>query len=203
MTQTPSADDVLMGSGRPAAKFDQPGTVVGGKIVAPPKTHVEREYSPTKPGQGEPKKFPSGDPIYGVTVDVQTSQRNDADDDGVRRIWIEGKRMKESVRDAVREAGAHRLEAGGELWVKFTGFGEAESGLNPPKLWAAKYSAPSGPASQDEAWGPPAASSPPPQAPPVATQGATPPPAVTPDVPQMPQQGAPPPDNQWGDEPPF
>lgn len=193
MTQAPpSADDVLMGGGRPAAKFTTPGTVVGGKIVSPPKTHQEREFDRNKPGQGTLKVFPSGDPIYGITVDVQTKERIDSEDDGVRRIWIEGKRLKEAVRDAVREGGAHRLEAGGELWVKYTGDGESDgAGMNPPKLWAAKYSAPSGPVGQDEAWGPPAAS----QAPPAAPEP-TPAPQAAP-APEAP------PASPWGDEPNF
>lgn len=140
---TPDANDVLMGGGgAPTAKFEQIGTTIGGRIVAPPRAHQEREYNPTNPGQGALKTFPSGDPIYGLTVDVQTTLRDpsNAEDDGVRRIYVEGKRLKEAVRDAVRSAGGEKLEVGGELYVSFTGLGEAASAtVNPPKLYAARY----------------------------------------------------------------
>jgi hypothetical protein len=198
--QTPSADDVLMGGGRPAAKFEHPGATVGGKILAPPRTHQEREYDRNNPGRGKPKVFPSGDPIYGITVDVQTNDRSlGAEDDGVRRIWIEGKRLKEAVREAVRAGGGTSLQQGGELWVKYTGDGEPPSaGANPPKLWDARYTPPTpGPVSQDQAWGPPPQQqqSAPPQQQPADAQGWGPPDPT--------DQGRPPADSPWGDEPPF
>lgn len=144
----PDANDVLMGGARvPTAKFDSPGIVVGGRIVAPPKAHQEREYDRNNPGQGRPKTFPSGDPIYGLTIDVQTDQRDPsiADDTGVRRIYVEGKRMKEAVRNAVQAAGAPKLEIGGTLEVVFTGYGQAASeGVNAPKEYQARYTPPAG-----------------------------------------------------------
>lgn len=143
----PDANDVLMGGARvPTAKFDQPGHIIGGRIVAPPKAHQEREYDRTNPGMGALKVFPSGDPIYGLTIDVQTQLRDPSveDDTGVRRIYVEGKRLKEAVRNAVQQSGAAKLEVGGTLEVAFTGFGEAAGvGVNPPKEYQARYSAPS------------------------------------------------------------
>ena len=140
---TPDANDVLMGGGgAPTAKFEHPGTTIGGRIVAPPRAHQEREYDPRNPGQGKVKTFPSGDPIYGLTVDVQTQLRDASieDDTGIRRIYVEGKRLKEAVRNAVREAGADKLESGGELHVTFTGFGQpAGAGIKPPKEYTARY----------------------------------------------------------------
>lgn len=137
----PSANDVLMGGGGAAsAKFDQAGTTIGGRILAEPRVYQEREYDRNNPGNGAPKFYPkSGDPIMSVSVDVQTSARTDSEDDGVRRIYIEGKRLKDAVRDAVRQAGAKGLEVGGELHVTYTGDGDAEKGMNPPKLYTARY----------------------------------------------------------------
>lgn len=145
MTQTqnapaPDANDVLMGGGgAPTAKFHTPGTSVGGRITLPPKAHQEREFKPG--GQGAPKFYPSGDPIYGVTVQVQTNLRDPAiaDDDGQRRLFVEGKRMKEAVRDAVHATGEAKLLQGGELHVTYIGDGQAENGLNAPKLYQALY----------------------------------------------------------------
>lgn len=135
--------DVLMGgSGAPTAKFEQPGTTIGGRIVAPPRSHQEREYDRNNPGKGALKTFPSGDPIMGITIDVQTDQRDPSnpDDDGVRRIYVEGKRLKEAVRNAVVASGSPKLEVGGILQVTFTGLGVAEnSTINAPKEWSAVY----------------------------------------------------------------
>ncbi len=80
-----------------------------------------------------------------VSVDVQTNLRdpNLDDDDGTRRIYIEGQRMKAAVREACAAAGAPQgVEVGGELHVMFTGFGTAEAGLNPPKEYQARYTPP-------------------------------------------------------------
>jgi hypothetical protein len=141
--QRPDANDVLMGGGSaPPARFTSPGDTVGGKIVAKPRAHQEREYDPRNPGGGKPKFFDSGDPIMGLTVDVQTALRDPSveNDTGVRRIWIEGKRLKDAVRDAVRATGAPGLEVGGELHITFTGLGEAaNASVSPPKLYTARY----------------------------------------------------------------
>lgn len=143
MTAAPDANDVLFGSNAPSAKFDHPGTTVGGTITAPPRTKQEKEWNNvTRRSDGPPKFFPSGDPIMEVLVDVQTQQRDPSiqNDDGIRTIYISGKRMKDAVRDAVRQTGAARLEVGAELHVTFTGLGEAPSpGANQPKEFAVRY----------------------------------------------------------------
>ena len=140
----PTADEVLMGGGgAPTAKFATPGDTFGGRILAEPRVYQEREYDPRNPGGGDLKFYPkSGDPIMSVSVDVATNHRDPADpeDDGTRRIYIEGKRLKDAVRDAVRATGAPGLQVGGELHVTFTGLGQAESAeMNAPKLYTARY----------------------------------------------------------------
>lgn len=124
MTQTHyDANDVLMGGGgSPAWKFDEPGTTREGTIASPPQAKQEREYDPNNPGGGALKVFPSGDPIMGVVVEVQTSERDphNREDDGRRTFYIEGRYIKEAVRNAVRNAGARGLEVGGAIRVTFT-----------------------------------------------------------------------------------
>lgn len=143
MTATHDANDILFGSSAPSAKFDQPGTTVGGIIASPPRAKQEQEWNQqTRRSDGPPKFFPSGDPIMTVLVDVQTNLRDPSmqSDDGIRTIYVQGKRMKDAVRDAVRQAGAARLEAGAELWVTFTHYGPAPSaGASEPKEWAVRY----------------------------------------------------------------
>lgn len=136
MTQThyttPDANAILMGGGgAPTWKFDGEGVRKSGKIVAPPQVKQEREYDPNNPGGGNPKFFPSGDPIMGIHVELQTDEGGDAD--GRRTFYIEGKRLKDAVRDAVRTAGSNGLEVGGVLDVTLTNYdvpGDRRSGRN-------------------------------------------------------------------------
>lgn len=122
-TQTPNANDVLMGGGgAPSWKFTEPGTTRTGVIKAPPQAHQEKDYDPNNPGGGKPKFYPSGDPIMGITVEVQTDERDPSieDDDGARTFWIEGRYLKDAVRTAIRGAGAPGLQVGGRITVTFT-----------------------------------------------------------------------------------
>lgn len=143
MTTTPTnplaaANDVLMGqSSAPAARFQNPGDSVSGTITAV-STYQEREYNRvTRRSDGEPKYFPSGDPIMGVAVTLQTGMRDPSvdDDDGARRIYVQGKRLKNAVREAIATAGASGLENGASLTVTFTGVeGEMDA-----KCYTARY----------------------------------------------------------------
>lgn len=118
---TVDANNILMNAtGAPAARFDTPGVIIGGQIVGRPQAFQEREFDPKKPGGGAPKHFPSGDPIMGILIDVSTDIRVGPDDDGIRRIYVQGRRMKEAIRNAVTETGAAGLEAGATLEVVFT-----------------------------------------------------------------------------------
>lgn len=141
MTQTPNANDVLMGGGgAPSWKFTDPGTTRTGTIKAPPQAHQEKDYDPNNPGGGKPKFYPSGDPIMGITVEVATDERDAGieDDDGTRTFWIEGRYLKDAVRSAVRAAGANGLEVGGRLQVTFT-HREDPTDKRSRKYWDVKY----------------------------------------------------------------
>jgi len=140
MTQTNyDANDVLMGgSGSPAWKFDEPGTTREGIIASPPQAKQEREYDKDNPGGGALKFFPSGDPIMGVVVEVQTTERTDHEDDGKRTFYIEGRYIKEAVRTAVRTAGARGLEVGGTIRVTFT-HREDPMDKRSRKFWTVSY----------------------------------------------------------------
>lgn len=125
---------ILMGGGGgPTWKFDAEGVRKVGTIAAPPTARQETEYDPNNPGGGAPKFFPSGDPIMGIVVEVQTDERDGADDDGTRTWYVEGKRLKDALRAAVRAAGANGLEVGGKVDVTLTHYdtpGDRRSGRN-------------------------------------------------------------------------
>ena len=124
MTQQIDANQVLMGGGGTAAwKFSEPnpGAPRTGTISSPPVARQEREYNKMNPSQpGDPKFYPSGDPIMGIVVEVQTGEQDHSEDDGKRTFYIEGRYLKEAVREAVTKVGAPGLEVGGQLSVTFT-----------------------------------------------------------------------------------
>jgi hypothetical protein len=191
----PSANSVLMG-GAKAASFANVGEYVGGRILGEPSAYHVREYSRDKPGGGPLAYFPSGDPIMGITVDVQTTQRDPMEpgDRGIRRLYVEKQRQLTAVREAVREAGASGLAANGELYLACTGE-EPGKGNEPAKTWHAIYKPPTTPVPTGNSGAP--QSFPPAQAQQPAAQ--QPPAPFTPAAqyvaaqqPQQPQQYAPP-----------
>lgn len=134
---TPDVDSIIMGGGGPpSAKFDE-GIEVGGRVVSV-QQREERAYDRDNPGRGPIKTYPSGDTIWGIVVTVATNQRTDADDDGLRRIFVEGQRMKGAVREAILGAGARTLEIGGELYVTKTGKESVGQGIE-ANTWAARF----------------------------------------------------------------
>lgn len=140
---TRSANDILMGGGGGPKpwKFEGPGVRKMARIIKPPQSKQEREYVKDQPGAGPLKFFPSGDPIMGVTVEVQTQEKDDWEDDGKRTFYIEGRRLKDAVREAVQQAGGAGLEVGGTLDVTLTHYDEAgdrRSGCN----WSIVYTLP-------------------------------------------------------------
>lgn len=137
----PTANEVLMGGGIPAAKFEKPGDSVTGTIDAEPQARQQTDFT-----TGEPLTWPSGDPRMQVVVTLATGQRDPSveDDDGLRAVYIKGKSLTAAVREAIRKTGAKGLEKGGRLTVIYTQDGPVEKrGLNPPKLYSASYTPPS------------------------------------------------------------
>lgn len=144
-TPRPDANDILMGGGDgvPGATFKNPGDSVEGVIAAPPKAREEREFNQaTQRSDGPVRKFPSGDIIYGILVDLQTSERNpmDPEDTGLRRVYVEGKRLKDAIRNAVGAAGGKGLEVGGYLKVTYSH--QEAAGTVMAKAYVAEYRTP-------------------------------------------------------------
>jgi hypothetical protein len=137
-TTTNAADQFLMGGGSASAKFEAYGDTTEGTIVDPPEVSQQ-----TDPKDGSLKFWPSGDPRMQLIVTLQTTLKDDPDDDGKRRIYIKGKSLTEAVREAVRASGAKGLEVGGTLSVTYVAEGPQQNkALNPPKLYTAAYKRP-------------------------------------------------------------
>lgn len=128
------ANSILFGSGVPSARLTE-GVTVAGRIVAISEPYQEREYDRDNPGGGTPKTFPSGDPIMTFTLDLDTGLRDPSidGDDGIRRVYMDGQRIKKAVREGVRASGARGLSVGGRLSITCTHYdtpGDVRSGKN-------------------------------------------------------------------------
>src|SRR4030095_13333425 len=76
------------------------------------------------------RTWPDGRAKMQLVVTVQTTEHDDEDDDGLRRLYAKGGRyeaasgsgssMKDAIADAVRKAGGKTLEEGARLRVAYT-----------------------------------------------------------------------------------
>jgi hypothetical protein len=135
-TDTKSGNDILMGGGSPAAKFPRIGAIVDGIVAAEPTARQQTEFR-TK----APEFWKDGSPKMQVLVELMTDERDPAkaDDDGTRTLYIKGKELTKSVRDAVRQSGADGIHTGGRLTVQYVADGPQGEGAEPPKLYASRY----------------------------------------------------------------
>jgi len=140
-TTAPSANDLLMGGGGKSAKFPEVGSKVMGEIT-------DLTVTQQTDIDGKPKTWDDGKPMWQVVATLQTTDREDGDDDGLRKLYIKGSTknpvsMAGAVRKAVTDAGEKEMKVGGQLAVVYTGDGEAtRAGLNAPKEYKAQYKAP-------------------------------------------------------------
>lgn len=141
------ATDFLFGGGGKAFRFDNIGDTVEGKI-----TDVTVSQQ-TSMESNEPLVWPDGSPRKQLVITLQTTLKDDADDDGIRRCFAKGGRfeaqegtgtsMKDAIADAVRKAGARSLDQGGTLKIGHTGLAKRTNrGFSQAKLYRAVYSAP-------------------------------------------------------------
>lgn len=112
----------------PAVKFNSVGDSVAGRIIG------TEDYQETVFGtKGELKFYPSGDPVMGVRVYMETTP---GDESSRVTLWAQGKLLMKAIAVAFRAAGAQDLEVGADLAVTFTGYdGRA-------KTYSAAYSRP-------------------------------------------------------------
>lgn len=117
-----SANDLLMGGGLRAVKWEHIGQVVIGTIVDEPKVEQLKKHEST-----ELDFWPSGDPKMQIIVTIQTDYRDpgNAEDDGKRRLHIPP-RMMTPLRESVRKTGAKGIAMGGRIavqWASGSGVG--------------------------------------------------------------------------------
>ena len=128
------------GSTIKSVKFNDPGDDVRGVICEPPRLEQERDIK-----TGVPLTWPSGDPKMQMVITLQTAPGGySPDDDGRRRVYVNKKGMKNALGAALRDSHAEALAVEGELYLEFTGYGEASAGLSAPKLFSSDYVPPFG-----------------------------------------------------------
>lgn len=141
---TTTADQFLLGGGGKSAKFDQIGASITGTIAQAPEVKQQ-----TSMETGQPLTWDNGDPRMQLVVTLQTTLREDEDDDGLRKLYVKGSKdpasqsLHAAVAGAVQAAGAKGLDVGGTLTVTYVADGVAKTrGYNPPKKYTASYKAP-------------------------------------------------------------
>lgn len=138
-----SATDFLLGGGGASAKFETIGDSITGIITG------QEVRQQTDIATGDPLVWANGDPRMQLIVTLQTTLRDDDDDDGLRNLYVKGskkagsKSLHDAVASAVRQAGAKGLEDGATLTVTYVGDEPSQTrGFNPRKLYTATYKAP-------------------------------------------------------------
>lgn len=133
--------DEFMGGGNfKGFPFDKEGDAILGTILEPPEKLQQTDIN-TK----ELKFWDDGKPKWYFRIKLQTTLREDEDDNGIRSLSLSWKRL-EAVREAVRAAGEKNLKVGGQLWLRFDKFEDKQNAKfrsNPAKVgWTAKYKPP-------------------------------------------------------------
>ena len=121
--------DALLAGGGKTAKFETIGTTHSGTI-----TDVSVRQA-TNFDTGKPEFWDDGNPKQQIVVSIQTPERLDADDDGVRAIYINawGEKLK-AFRQAASEAKG-KPEPGDFFTATYTGDGEKPQRGYAPKLF--------------------------------------------------------------------
>lgn len=128
-------NDFLMGTGGRSASFKEPKAMVWGEIV-----HTELRQQ-TNFDSGDLLFWDDGKPRMQLVITLQTEEREDDEDDGLRKLYAKGNMLK-AIRTAVSKAGARGLSVGGKLAVQYTADGEKPKRGFAPKIYGAKYEPP-------------------------------------------------------------
>lgn len=132
---TEDAQEWLMGNSAKSATFPTIGTTYEGRILEL-RMVQQRDFVSKKP-----KFWDNGDPMMQAAITLQTDVREDESDDGRRTLYAKAQ-MRDAIRDAVVETGFDGSWVGGTLKVRYERDGVSEQGLNPPKLYRAKFTPP-------------------------------------------------------------
>ena len=131
------ANNFLMGAGGKSATFKKHGDECWGTIV-----HHEMRQQ-TDFDSGAVLTWDDGNPRMQLAVTLQTDEREDEDDDGLRRVYIKGQ-MQKVISSAILKAGEIGIKDGGQLFVRYVSDDDPRrQGMSGAKQYVAKYEPPS------------------------------------------------------------
>ena len=136
VTTTYDPNAFLMGGGARSARFETVGDTVIGLV-----TSMEmRQQTDFK--TNELLFWQDGNPRMQLVVTLETMAREDADDDGLRNVYIKGQ-MQKAVADAIKRAGERGIGQGGKLGIKFVATATpTDPRLSGAKQYTASYAPP-------------------------------------------------------------
>lgn len=112
--QLPDADSLTLGGGIKSVSLPNIGDSIEGYIIAKDVVQ-EKEYSNDPSDPPKYKTFDDGSPIPQLVLTLQTTLREDTDDDGKRKVYFKRDWRKELSR-VLRDAGEKTIPIGG--WVR-------------------------------------------------------------------------------------
>lgn len=138
-----SWDDVnkaLMGGGGRSASFKSHGDRVWGEIINLDRIQ-QRDFDSGELTWWDEEKT---QPKMQIVVTLQTDDREDDEDDGVRKVYIkEPSQLREAMRKAITQAGAKGVAHGGKFLVQYVSDGEPKrKGMSGQKQYFVRYQAP-------------------------------------------------------------
>lgn len=156
------ANDILFGSAAPAMSFANPGDKIRFKVVSQTSQHRRQVNYDSKAdsysqgdllywNDGKPTTVESDAPVLNPVLTVRSTftkwegvtntGRVYGDDDGLRRIFLQGPRALNAIRAAFKDAGIRgKIEPGQYGEITFTKLGKpANKQAKPPKEWAAQW----------------------------------------------------------------
>lgn len=133
------ANQFLMSSGTKSFKFDAIGATCKGAIESLD-LQQQRSIDDGAPLFWDDAKT---QPKMQLKIVLVTEERDSDEDDGRRAVYAKGE-MQKAIRDAIKNAGADKIEEAGTLAVQYYADGEPpKRGMNAPKLYKAQYKTPS------------------------------------------------------------
>lgn len=145
-----------LGGGSKAWSAENIGDKISGRIRL-----VERRQQRNL-DNGQLETWPDGQPRMITYIELETDERDDDDDDGVRALYAKGGRnhepaqgtgtsMEVAIAEAVKAAGCNSIDEGATLAVAHTGLAKPQTrGFNPAKLYRAQYKPPVSSVSADD-----------------------------------------------------
>lgn len=136
----PSFDDIFNSTGGTRSAFNkdsQPGATVTGTLASDPDVRQATDFQTKQPAYF----LKSGKPKFEVVFDLQTSQRDDQDDDGRRSVWVHWWGVqRDALTEAFKQFG-RKPHKGDTMTVTFDGFVQLENAPQPAKHYTFKFEA--------------------------------------------------------------